>query len=87
CLFNDIEDNKTTLDIVKNELVQYFHNKEPPKIHGAKLQKSAGLTNTMDYNKENYLDSSNDDAMLLDSELEASVAFKSNEVSTNSLNE
>ncbi|CAG8835053.1 4673_t:CDS:2, partial [Racocetra persica] len=23
-LFNNIEDNKTTLDIVKNELVQYF---------------------------------------------------------------
>ncbi|KAF0427252.1 gephyrin: PROVISIONAL [Gigaspora margarita] len=27
-LFNDIEDNKTTLNTIKNDLVQYFHNKE-----------------------------------------------------------
>ncbi|CAG8479710.1 6686_t:CDS:2, partial [Racocetra persica] len=35
----------------------------------------------------NYLDSSNDNAIPLDGELEASVAFESNEVSTDSPNE
>ncbi|CAG8783720.1 6394_t:CDS:2, partial [Cetraspora pellucida] len=102
-LFNNIKNNKTTLDIVKNELVQYFHNKEHvmPKeqknltIYSSStnaafeeiLQTYSTEGNNIFFYMINYLDNSNDNEMPLDSELEASVIFESNEVSTDSLNE
>ncbi|CAG8762977.1 8296_t:CDS:2, partial [Gigaspora rosea] len=36
CLFNDIEDNKVTLDIIKHDLVLYFRNKEHAMLNEQK---------------------------------------------------
>ncbi|KAF0467833.1 gephyrin: PROVISIONAL [Gigaspora margarita] len=94
-LFNDIEDNKTTLDIIKNDFVQYFRNKEramPKEKKNFTIYNSSTMLHLRRFfeliqkMETNYLDDNNDDTMPLD-ELEVPVIFESNEVSANGLEE